>query len=101
EHVTPYIWRNPDTFRLDNFPTETEPSYAHLRWTVDEPADLEFVRAVYARLYRGSIFGMETVLERLAVEPDLVRINAGIERNEGYVRSLRADDHADVNPRRR
>jgi spore coat polysaccharide biosynthesis protein SpsF (cytidylyltransferase family) len=99
EHVTSYIWRNAGAFRLAN--VATEPSRAHLRWTVDERADLEFVRAVYARLYRGSIFGMEAVLELLAVEPDLIRINAGIDRNEGYVRSLRADDRVNVNPRRR
>jgi spore coat polysaccharide biosynthesis protein SpsF len=99
EHVTSYIWRNAAAFRVAN--VATEPSRAHLRWTVDELADLEFVRAVYARLYRGSIFGMEAVLELLAVEPDLIRINAGIDRNEGYVRSLRADDRATVNPRRR
>jgi spore coat polysaccharide biosynthesis protein SpsF (cytidylyltransferase family) len=99
EHVTSYIWRNAAAFRVAN--VATEPSRAHLRWTVDELADLEFVRAVYARLYRGSIFGMEAVLELLAVEPDLIRINAGIDRNEGYVRSLRADDRVTVNPRRR
>ena len=99
EHVTPYIWRNPGIFRLAN--VATEPSRAHLRWTVDERADLDFVRAVYARLYRGSIFGMEAVLNLLAVEPDLARINAGINRNEGYVRSLRADDGVNVNRPRR
>ena len=101
EHVTPYIWRNPRIFNLANFPADTEPKQAHLRWTVDEGADLDFVRAVYARLYRGSIFGMDAVLNLVAVEPDLVRINAGIERNEGYVRSLRADDRVTTNPRRR
>ena len=101
EHVTPYIWRNPGTFQLANFPPDAGPSQAHLRWTVDECADLDFVRAVYARLYRGSIFGMEAVLNLLAVEPDLARINAGIDRNEGYVRSLRADDRVTMNPRRR
>jgi spore coat polysaccharide biosynthesis protein SpsF len=49
EHVTPYIYRRPEAYRLD-FVSRT-PSLAHLRWTVDYPADLEFVRDVYARLY--------------------------------------------------
>ena len=49
EHVTPYINRRPETYRLVSV-TRT-PSLAHLRWTVDLPADLAFVRGVYASLY--------------------------------------------------
>src|ERR1700761_7438169 len=49
EHVTPYINRRPETYRLES--VTREPSLAHLRWTVDLPADLEFVRGVYAKLY--------------------------------------------------
>src|SRR5262249_17451602 len=95
EHVTPYIWRNSDLFRLDN--VALEPNHAHLRWTVDEPADLQFVQSVYARLNARSLFGMDAVLELLAREPDLARINAGIDRNEGYARSLRADGRVTAN----
>lgn len=89
EHVTPYIWRHPDLFRLVN--VATEPNHAHLRWTVDEPADLEFVRAVYARLGRA-FFGMDDVLALVRMDPDLAAINAGLTRNEGYLKSIRADD---------
>jgi len=99
EHVTSYIWHNASTFRLGN--VATEPSRAHLRWTVDELADLEFVRAVYARLDAGSRFGMDEVLDLLSAEPELARMNAGLARNEGYARSLRADDRVTVNPPRR
>ncbi|WP_293898006.1 glycosyltransferase family protein [Phenylobacterium sp.] len=49
EHVTPYIYRRPELFRLESF--ARSPSLAHLRWTVDLPQDLDFVREVYARLY--------------------------------------------------
>src|SRR5262249_29855404 len=38
EHVTSYIWRNAGSFRIAN--VATEPSRAHMRWTVDERADL-------------------------------------------------------------
>ena len=50
EHVTPYIWKNPDNFRSANVRNSVDLSA--LRWTVDEAGDLEFVRAVYARLFR-------------------------------------------------
>lgn len=49
EHVTPYIYADPTRFRLSCL-TRT-PSLAHLRWTVDYPEDLEFVRHVYETLY--------------------------------------------------
>lgn len=51
EHVTPYIYRRPEHYKLAG--VARHDSLAHLRWTVDVPADLEFVRAVYAKLYPG------------------------------------------------
>jgi spore coat polysaccharide biosynthesis protein SpsF len=49
EHVMPFLYRRPAEHRLVGLPRS--PSLAHLRWTVDYPADLDFVRDVYARLY--------------------------------------------------
>jgi spore coat polysaccharide biosynthesis protein SpsF (cytidylyltransferase family) len=44
EHVTPYIRRNKTQFRQANFRSLADLS--GLRWTVDHPDDLEFVRAL-------------------------------------------------------
>ena len=49
EHVTPYVYRHPDRFRLAG--VAQHKSQARLRWTVDVPTDLAFVRDVYAKLY--------------------------------------------------
>jgi spore coat polysaccharide biosynthesis protein SpsF len=49
EHVTPYVYRRPETYRLAG--VARHESLAGLRWTVDFPEDLAFVREVYARLY--------------------------------------------------
>jgi len=49
EHVTPYIYRRPDTYRLAG--VARHESLSQLRWTVDLPQDLAFVREVYAKLY--------------------------------------------------
>ena len=48
EHVTPYLYRNSDLFKLESL--RREPSLAYLRWTVDYPDDLVFVRHVYRTL---------------------------------------------------
>jgi spore coat polysaccharide biosynthesis protein SpsF len=52
EHVTPFIYRHPELFRVASL--SQSPSFAHLRWTVDFPEDLEFVREVYAALHPGN-----------------------------------------------
>jgi spore coat polysaccharide biosynthesis protein SpsF len=49
EHVTPFINTRPDRFRQTPF--VMSPSLAHLRWTVDLPRDLDFVRYVYESLH--------------------------------------------------
>jgi spore coat polysaccharide biosynthesis protein SpsF len=90
EHVTPYIWKHPERFRLRAVAPDED--HSDLRWTVDEPRDLEFARAVYARLGQaGPSFGMAEVLALLAREPELSGINAGFVTNEGYARSLARD----------
>ena len=52
EHVTPFIYRRPERFRIEGL--MREPSLAHLRWTVDYPQDLDFVRHVYGTLHAAN-----------------------------------------------
>jgi len=51
EHVTPFLYRHPERFRLGS--VTTTPPRPELRWTVDTPADFEFVEHVYSTLYPG------------------------------------------------
>lgn len=88
EHVTPYIRNHPDIFRLENVCNTCDLS--SLRWTVDEAKDLAFVRAVYEH-FGKTLFGMEEVLSLLDRDPRLLELNAGIGRNEGYIKSLCQD----------
>ena len=68
------------------------PNLSWMCWTVDELRDLEFVRQIYARLYRkGEVFGMEAVLDLLGSEPELMSINQGVEHvTDVILRRLRA-----------
>lgn len=52
EHVTPFLYRNPRRFRTAFL--SQSPSLAHLRWTVDHPEDLDFVRYVYGALHAAN-----------------------------------------------
>ncbi len=91
EHVTPYI-RASGKFRVASVENETDLSRHQYRWTVDEPADLAFLRTIYARLAptspAGALFGMAEVLALFAREPQLLAIQSGSMKNEGYYASI-------------
>lgn len=82
EHVTLGLYSRPDQFVLRN--VAQSPDRSTLRWTVDVPADLDFVNAVYARLYDGNPgFGQAEILELLAEHPELSRTEDDLARNSG------------------
>jgi len=90
EHVTPYIRNNPDIFKIVNL--KCKPSLATKRWTLDEPEDFEFIKIIYKNLYpRNPLFGMKEILDFLKEHPEVERVNKGIIRNEGYLKSLKED----------
>lgn len=90
EHVTPFMYSHPDRFRIGSYKGDRDLS--HLRWSVDEPADLEFVRLVYEQLYPARpSFTTADVLALIAAHPELAAVNAKIPRNEGLARSREAD----------
>ena len=77
EHVTPFVWRQPGRFRQAL--VRGDQDLSHLRWTVDTAADLDFARAVYARLAPSGHerFAMRQLLALFAREPGLAQPNAG------------------------
>lgn len=92
EHVTLFIHGQPDRFNIGSF--RREPNLGHLRWTVDEPADLEFVRRVYETLHpQNPGFGMAEILDLLSANPEIGAMNAGINRNEGLQKSVERDSN--------
>lgn len=91
EHVTPFILSNPERFKITCYNYHKDLS--HLRWVVDEPEDLEFVRRIYEILYPVKPeFGTEDILALLERKPELVEINKRFERNEGAKKSIEEDD---------
>ena len=77
EHVTPYIYRNPETFRLHRVANEVDLS--HHRWTLDTPEDLLFIRTVYEH-FGNDYFTWTDAFRYLDQHPEIVRINSGIKQ---------------------
>ncbi|MBT3336640.1 MAG: glycosyltransferase family protein [Anaerolineae bacterium] len=90
EHVMPYLYEN-TTLNTENRTLSTGtsprgfrialvnhvPDYGSLRWTVDTPEDLEFIRQIFARFDHDD-FGWKDVLALLGREPELAKINADV-----------------------
>jgi spore coat polysaccharide biosynthesis protein SpsF (cytidylyltransferase family) len=53
--------------------------FGDYRWTVDTPEDLEFMRQVYARFDGRDDFTWKEVLDLVHDNPDLMKINAGVQ----------------------
>jgi spore coat polysaccharide biosynthesis protein SpsF len=91
EHVTPYIYKNPDKFRV--FQVTQKEDLSSLRWTLDGPEDLIFIRQIFEALYSPKHhFLTPDVLNLLTMHPELNEINAGMNINEGYRESLRRNN---------
>ena len=90
EHVMPYLYEN-TTLNTENRNLHTgisprgfkialfnyHPDYGNLRWTVDTPEDLEFIRQIFAR-FDNDDFGWHDILALLEEEPELSKINADV-----------------------
>lgn len=77
EHVTPYIYRNPDLFRIHGVVNGMD--YSHMRWTVDTPEDLDFVRCIYEH-FGHNHFSWQEVLAVLEEHPEWLEINRHVQQ---------------------
>ncbi|MFC0186079.1 spore coat polysaccharide biosynthesis protein SpsF [Pseudarcicella hirudinis] len=79
EHTTPYIWENPDKFRLGNVAWNTGLDYSMShRFTIDYPEDYEFICRVFEELYpEKKDFSCDDILTLLNRKPEIYQINAG------------------------
>ena len=78
EHTTPYIWENPDLFRIGNVVMGGGVDYSMThRFTIDYAEDYAFIRTVFDELYPGNpVFGVNEILALLERRPEIYAINA-------------------------
>ena len=81
EHVSIHFYRNPDRFRLIRLIAPHELRRPELRFQLDYPEDLKFLREVYGKLLpiHGNHFRTRHILELLDKHPELVMINRDCE----------------------
>lgn len=77
EHVTPYIWRHPERFRIAQVVDEMDRS--RMRWTLDTPDDYAFLQHVYGAMpERDAVPDFNEVLALLAAHPDWESLNSHV-----------------------
>ena len=77
EHVTPYVHRNLNQFRVHGITNTVDCSYQ--RWTVDTPEDFDLIGRIYAA-FRHDRFSWQEVLSLLEEHPDWLEINSHVEQ---------------------
>ncbi len=81
EHVTAYIYSNPNMFRIDQ--VKGEHDYSNFRWTVDTTEDFELIQRILNVLYEeDKLFYMDDVVQLLTKHPKWNDINAHIEQKK-------------------
>jgi len=77
EHTTPFIWSQPEIFRIGNVIWDSKLNFSDThRWTLDFEEDYTFIRLVYEELYnQNPNFGLYDILKLLQSKPYLSRIN--------------------------
>jgi spore coat polysaccharide biosynthesis protein SpsF (cytidylyltransferase family) len=90
EHVTAYIYKNPDIFSFKNFAYEKD--YSYMRLTMDTVEDFQLLSKLAPFVYgSGQYICLEDILDYINERPHLLEINKKSERNEGYQKSLEQD----------
>lgn len=81
EHVTLFVWRQPQRYRLVNAPYCRDVSQH--RWTVDTPEDFALIERILEGVAPSMPdFTLEDCLSYLARHPELERINRHIEQKK-------------------
>ena len=90
EHVTLYVKNHPEKYKLQNYECKLG-NLKNERWTLDEPEDLEMIRAVFKFFSPRTDFSMEEIYSFLQANPAVRELNQGFIRNEGLLKSLASD----------
>ncbi len=84
EHVTQYVYHNPQKFRIGN--VTSKDNLSNLRWTIDNEEDYLMVKRIYELRKKddAGILLMEEILNIIKENPEIATINSGVKRSAMY-----------------
>lgn len=80
EHVTPYIYRHPELFKVKKIPYYLNINTSNYRLTVDTEQDFELADMLYRNLYKGQPIENSEVYKYLDANPEVRAINLSVKQ---------------------
>ena len=83
EHVTPYIYRNPEIFKLKN--VKYKKNLSNIRLTLDYEEDFIVISKIFKHFKSYDYFSLDDILNFLENNPDVIKINSHFKRRNSLV----------------
>ncbi len=81
EHVTPFIYRHPERYRVKH--VKCNEDFSHHRWTVDTTEDFELVKCIIEELYPiNPKFNFDDMLDIMKKNPEWYYINRAVKQKK-------------------
>jgi spore coat polysaccharide biosynthesis protein SpsF len=90
EHVTPFIKKNKNLFKIKNL--ENEKDLSKYRLTLDEKEDLIVIKEILEKLENKDNYSLLDIINVLESNKEILEKNKKFGRNEGYKKSLEEDE---------
>lgn len=85
EHVTPYIYGNPDRYLIEAVEAPAEVACPEIHLTLDEIDDYRLINEIFETLYTDNPnFGLIEILALLRDRPSLAAMNTNVKRVSGF-----------------
>jgi spore coat polysaccharide biosynthesis protein SpsF (cytidylyltransferase family) len=81
EHVTSFIYNNPQMFKIGHLITTGLLKRPDIRITIDTKEDFKLLKIIYENLYQNKIIPISQVVRFLNKNPELIKINQNSEMN--------------------
>lgn len=75
EHVTYYIRKNPNFYKIKEFSAPVNLSRPNWRLTIDYKEDFQLMSEIFSKLYSGPPISYESLVDLLEKNPELLKIN--------------------------
>ncbi len=83
EHVTPYIYKNKNIFKIGSFKQDIDLSFH--RWTIDYKEDLLFVKRIFKEFNYKNTFSSKDILKLLNKKPNIMKINYYLKKKQNLL----------------
>lgn len=91
EHVTPYIWKNSNIFKIKNVVNQGA-NMSNFRLTLDTEADFKLISKIIQECnLKNAYCHLFDIINILKIHPEWLELNSQYKRNEGYFKSLKND----------